>query len=169
MVGDLPVVGLFGTCGSSRWREPFVAEFERLGIPYFNPQVAEGAWHPGMVADENRHLAEDEVVVFPVTSETPGTGSLGEIGFSALQALRANRFRQMVFLVDDACHDPAASPAVVAESNRARRLVKSKLAEVAAHQHNVHLVATMGEMLPLTVALWRVARDLAALLPAQRA
>jgi len=156
----LPTIGLFGTCGSSRWRDPFIAAYEARGIPYFNPQVAEGAWHPGMVEDENRHLREDEMILFPVTHETPGTGSLGEIGFSALQAIRSNRFRTMVFLIDDECRDPKATPEVVMESNRARRLVKSKIAEEARHWHNIHLVGTMEEMLALTLRLWPLLREM---------
>jgi hypothetical protein len=167
--GGLPVVGLFGTCGASTWRAPFVAAFEARGIPYFNPQVAEGTWSPGMVADENRHLAEDDVIVFPVTSETPGTGSLGEIGFSALHAVRSNRFRQMVFLVDEECLDPTAPEAVIRESNRARRLVRSKLSDLADTHHGIHLVDTLDEVLSLTLSLWGIVRDLRDVAPARRA
>lgn len=32
-------VGLFGTCGGSEWRKPFIEAFDEKGIDYFNPQI----------------------------------------------------------------------------------------------------------------------------------
>ena len=37
-------VGLFGTCGSSTWRAPFIEAFEAEEVEYFNPQVED--WTP---------------------------------------------------------------------------------------------------------------------------
>lgn len=146
-------VGLFGTCGRSQWREPFIAALSERSIAFFNPQLPPGAWTPGAVADENKHLAEDDIVLFPVTAESSGLGSLGEIGFSIRAALRANRFRQFIFLIEDTCTDPEATPEVVKESNRMRALVKSKLADEARDWHNIHLVDTLEEMLEMTLRL----------------
>ena len=89
-------IGLFATCGRSTWRKEFVEQYEELDIEFFNPQVGLGEWHPGMVDDENRHLAEDEIILFPVTDESTGQGSLAEIGFSIQQALRMKRNRYFV-------------------------------------------------------------------------
>ncbi len=30
-------IGMFGTCGGSKWREPFKARYEELGISFFDP------------------------------------------------------------------------------------------------------------------------------------
>ena len=158
-----PTIGLFGTCGNSRWREPFVAAYRAEGIPFFDPQLPPGTWTPGCVAEENRHLAEDDLVLFPVTHESPGLGSLGEVGFCALQAIRANRFRQMVFLIDPECLDPEATEAIRVESNRARRLVRSKIEAEARHWHNIHLVETLDTMLSLSLRLWRIAVEMGAI------
>ena len=39
-------VGLFGTCGNSVWRDAFMANYEVLGIPFFNPNKAD--WNQKM-------------------------------------------------------------------------------------------------------------------------
>jgi hypothetical protein len=48
-------VGLFGTCGESRWRDQFVQKYKELGINFFNPQVNE--WKTDNATEEARHLA----------------------------------------------------------------------------------------------------------------
>ncbi len=37
MSNNIKSVGLFGTCGASQWRMPFVARFEAEGVEFFNP------------------------------------------------------------------------------------------------------------------------------------
>ena len=61
-------IGMFGTCGGSKWREPFIEKYEELGISYFNPQVDN--WTDQNAIVEARHLAEDKVILFPITNET---------------------------------------------------------------------------------------------------
>ena len=39
-------IGLFGTCGGSRWRERFIERYNKECISFFNPQVAEAASSP---------------------------------------------------------------------------------------------------------------------------
>ena len=73
-------IGLFGTCGKSTWRKPFIERFNALKIPYFNPQVEN--WTPECTDIEAEHLANDGVILFPITDETTATGSLAETGFS---------------------------------------------------------------------------------------
>lgn len=65
-------IGMFGTCGGSTWREKFIEKYEEQGMNYFNPQVEN--WTPECAVDEARHLAEDKIILFPVTqdAETPG-------------------------------------------------------------------------------------------------
>jgi hypothetical protein len=58
-------IGLFGTCDKNRWRDPFMSKYDSIGIQYFNPMVDN--WHPGMVPLEAQHLAEDEIICFPIS------------------------------------------------------------------------------------------------------
>jgi len=148
-----PCIGLFGTCGSSRWREPFIARYRSETIPFFNPQVEN--WQPELAAVEARHLAEDELILFPVTAETYGTGSLAECGFSILNAIRLDDRRDFVILVeqtlDPSLDDPVAAP----ESRRARALVLEHLRKLALG--NVYLVETLQEMLDVSLVLYQAA------------
>lgn len=156
-------VGLFGTCGNSTWRQPIIELLNQHNIPFFNPQVGPGEWHPGMVAEENAHLREDGIVVFPVTWETTGQGSLAEVGFSIMQAVRSNP-SYLIVMIDDECRDPGASEAQIMESNRTRKLVKSKVADLAAQPYSrVLLVETMEEIPALILSTHAILRRMAAL------
>lgn len=143
-------VGLFGTCGGSTWRDDFIKEIDNLedDTTYFNPDAGDN-WHPGMIDDENRHLMEDEIILFPVLGETAGTGSLGEIGFSVLNVMRNvmnGKAQFLIILIDDVC--TVDDEALAKDSNRARKLVKSKVLKV--NHPNIFLVDTLQDMGELT-------------------
>jgi len=145
-------IGLFGTCGASRWRAPFIAAYQAAGIPFFNPQVED--WHPECAAIEARHLVEDPIVLFPVTGETYGTGSLAETGFSILQTLRTRSFNRSLILLIEPTLDPAlveADPVAAKESTRARALVRAHLDQV--EDPNVYVVESLDAMLTLSLEL----------------
>lgn len=167
----MPTVGLFGTCGGSRWREPFEAAFRERGIPYFNPQLPEGTWTPESIPEEHRHLTEDEIVVFPVTDETTAVGSLGEVGFSVMTAIDTGRgrLRHVIVMIAPDCNAPGASPEAIKDSVRGRKLVRSRVAEEASRLHNVHLVDTLEEALALTLRLWPAIELLATVAAEKRA
>lgn len=148
-------IGLFGTCGESRWRESFIAHYETMGIPYFNPQVATGAWHAGLVANENQHFNQDAIILFPVTSETTGQGSLAEIGFSVSSALRHSHDRFFVFMIEDECHDTTSDEQGRKDSVRSRALVKSKLIDFSKNHPNIILTSSFPEMLKISVDLFQ--------------
>lgn len=154
-------IGLFGTCGTSTWREPFIAAYRKMKIPYFNPQVKSGTWQPGMVADENFHFNHDQIVLFPVTAETTGQGSLAEIGFSIANALRNTEDRFFIFLIEDNCEDPTANSFAKADSIRSRALVKSKLLELTDTCSNIILVDDLQLMLDRSIDLfvWLLKKD----------
>lgn len=119
-------VGLFGTCGSSQWRDEFILAYKERNINYFNPQLPEGTWTPECADIENQHFKKDDIILFPVTHETTAFGSLGEIGFS-IQSLLQNpeKHRYFIFMIDDDC--VVANEEQRTDSKRARKLVKSKL------------------------------------------
>jgi len=147
---NLPCIGLFGTCGNSTWRAAFIERYNALGIRYFNPQVSD--WKPEYADIEAEHLKRDEIILFPVTSETYGTGSLAETGFSILQAVQ-NASRYIVVMIDDEPDEALKADAVAfKESVRARVLVKAHL---AANTHpNVFVVTNFEDMLELSVKLY---------------
>ena len=111
-----PCVGLFGTCGGSRWRDPFMKRYGELGIQFFNPQVED--WKPEDAEAEADHLAEDAIILFPITGETYGTGSLAETGFSALQAIKLNRHRDFVVMIERELDPPLNDQVARKESIR---------------------------------------------------
>jgi len=77
---DVITIGLFGTCGNSQWRVPFMKKYNERCIEFFNPVVPD--WKPENAEIEAEHLILDEVVLFPVTNETLATGSLAEVCFT---------------------------------------------------------------------------------------
>lgn len=114
------VIGLFGTAGSSKWRDPVIARCDELGIACFNPVVPD--WTPELAEIEADHLATDKVILFVITGETESYGSLAETGWAALAAQRNGQ--QVYFVVEDFPDgDPKSAP------NRARKLVRSHAAK----------------------------------------
>ena len=100
-------IGLFGTCGISQWRTPFIKKYSSLGIQYFNPVKSD--WKVEDATIEAEHLANDEILLFPVTNETYAFGSLGEVGFSIMQALKLDERRDIVVMIE---------PDVVVDKNK---------------------------------------------------
>lgn len=149
-------IGLFGTCGGSAWREPFMQTYRELGLPYFNPQVAN--WTPELADEEAWHLAHDQLILFPVTDETFAAGSLSETGFSVLSALRwdANRFVVVYIAPDVSDVLKLQNPAAAADSRRSRQLVRAHL-EQARHP-NVFIVKDLRQMLDVSLRLFAALR-----------
>ncbi len=147
-------IGLFGTCGNSKWRDEFIAQYTHDGIDFFNPDAGDN-WHPGLVVDENKHLREDDIILFPVLGESLGVGSLAEIGFSILNVKRNidnGSNQHLIVLIDDFCtFIDTATDEEMDMSNRTRKLVKSKLMDVK-HQ-NIIIVKDLDSMLLASLAL----------------
>lgn len=177
-------VGLFGTCGGSRWREDhFIPRYDERGIPWYNPQVEN--WDPSCVEEEANHLANDAIVLFPVTNETYAFGSLAETGFSMLNAIRLDDRRDFVLFIaqDIAATDPKGSrlddrlnedgtpnqQSKAKDSLRTRALVKQHL--IKLRLPNVYVVGSLEEMFDVSVRLWdsvRIRWPLRALNPHRR-
>jgi hypothetical protein len=146
-------VGLFGTCGGSQWRSPFMEKYAELGIPFFNPQVDD--WDPSFAVIEARHLAEDAVILFPVTSETYASGSLAEVGFSILNAIKLDDRRYFVIMIDMHLDDKLNDSVARKESLRARALVSEHLRKLRLG--NLFVVDTLEEMLEISIKVYRAA------------
>lgn len=147
------VVGLFGTCGGSKWRDSFMARYKDLGIQYFNPQVDN--WVPECAVEEARHLAEDKVILFPVTNETYATGSLSEVGFSILNAIKLDDRRSFVVMIQMDLSPELNDPIARKESLRARALVYEHLRKLRLS--NLYVVTSLEEMLEISISLYRAA------------
>jgi len=149
-------VGLFGTCDNISWRDDFIITLNNQDIKYFNPDAGDN-WHPGMIDDENRHLMEDEIILFPVLKDSLGSGSLNEIGFSVLNIIHnvlngSNQY--LIVMIDDDCIDTRKTEEARKTSIKDRKLVKSKLRKTT--HSNVFVVNSLKEMKDLMVELANV-------------
>ena len=140
-------IGLFGTCGNSTWRKEFIETYKFNDVEFFNPQVDD--WSPELAEVEAEHLANDEIILFPVLAETSGLGSLGEVGFSILQAIKLDSTRNVIVMIDKNCD--IEDEAVKKESIRARALVMAHLKKLK--YPNVYLVENLSNMLDLSLKL----------------
>lgn len=159
-------IGLFGTCGGSQWREPFEAAYRERDIPCYNPQVED--WDPSLAEIEAEHLAEDQIILFPITNETYAFGSLAETGFSMLNAISLDDRRSFVIhiaqdiaptdpkgakLDDQLNEDGSKNPNSQAKASlRTRALVKQHLKKLQLP--NVYVVEELDEMLAVSLKLW---------------
>lgn len=150
---DNLTVGLFGTCGTSKWRDSFISKYKELGIPYYNPQVPDGTWEPYMAKEEAHHFANDKIVLFPITHETYAGGSLAEVGFSLLNAIRLDDRRYFVILVADYLDDALqVNLTAYKESLRARSLVIEHLKKL--NFSNIYVVDSLEKMLEVSILLY---------------
>ena len=128
-----------------------MSKYDELGIEYFNPMVDD--WNPGMVPLEAEHLAEDEVILFPILGWSYAEGSLSEMGFGPLKAIRQNFQRSFVFYIEMKLHERLTDPDRCKASLRSRKLVLGHLEEVAAS--NIYVVKSIDEMFEVSVKLYQ--------------
>jgi hypothetical protein len=128
-----------------------MAKYDELGIEYFNPMVDN--WHAGMVPLEAQHLAEDEVVLFPILGWSYAEGSLSEMGFGPLKAMRQNMNRSFVFYVETTLHERLTDPERCKASLRSRELILGHLAQTAAP--NIYVVKSLKEMLHVSIQMYQ--------------
>ena len=154
-------IGLFGTCGGSKWRDPFMGNYKIRNIPFFNPQVDN--WTPECAVVEAEHLAEDAIVLFHVTSETYATGSLAEVGFSILNAIKLDARRDVIVMIDNDVLPELEekNPVAAKESKRARALVIAHLSK--AKLDNVYMTRTLNDMHYLSIKLYNLYKERIAL------
>jgi len=153
----MTTIGLFGTCDNNRWRDFFMKTYDAHGISFFNPMVDD--WNPGRVDDEAQHLAEDEIVLFPILGWSYGVGSLSELGFGPLRAMRQNAHRSFVIYIEEELHERLDDPARCKDSFNARKLVPGHLKELGAP--NVYLADSLGRMLKVSLQLHEAHQKLA--------
>lgn len=153
---NTPVIGLFGSCGHSTWRDRFIATYEQLGLSYFNPQVAVGAWNPEQAQEEAWHLANDDLVLFPVTGDSLSLGSLAETGFCSQARWSGTRYVIIYVEPDVAPELYAQNAEAAAGSRRARALVRAHLPRV--QNPNVFVVESLDAVLATSLQLYESLR-----------
>lgn len=144
-------VGLFGTCGGSTWRDDFVAKYQDLKFEYFNPNKPD--WKEEDAIIEAEHLANDKIILFPITSETYATGSLAEVGFSILNAIRLDDRRYFVVMIEQSLAPELDDPIARKESLRSRALVIQHLKKLRLD--NVYIVENLEQMLDISITLYQ--------------
>lgn len=147
-------IWLFWTCWTSTWRDIFIQKYTQLWISYYNPQVL--IWNPENSKIEAEHLANDEIILFPITDETYWLWSLSEVGFSILNAINLNQDRFIVIFIDENISQELqeTSQEKSVESLKSRRLVKEHLQK--SNFKNVFIVSSLHEMLKTSLVLYEV-------------
>ena len=145
-------IGLFGTCGKSKWRDGFISAYKARGIEFFNPQVVD--WKPEFAEAEAEHLANDQIILFPITDETYALGSLAETGFSMLNAIKLDDRRDFIIMIDPILEQELMDKnfETAQESIRIRQIVKQHLKKLGFE--NLFVVNTLEEMLEVSITLW---------------
>jgi hypothetical protein len=151
-----PTIGLFGTCGPSKWRKPFLEAYAKAGLPYYNPQLEPGTWNPEMAKLENDHLYNDNIIIYVVTDETTAEGSLPEIGFALNGIAESAGTRYAIIFIDRECNDASASEKEKKNSRRTRELILSKLEQ--HYQANVFIAKSIEETLGLSLSVMTLAQ-----------
>ena len=148
-------IGLFGTCGGSKWRDAFIERYQKGGVPFFNPLKDD--WKPEDAEIEAEHLAEDAIILFPITSETFATGSLAEVGFSILNAIKLDDRRDFVIMIHPTLDSVLMQDEAAAkESLRSRALVMQHLKKLRLD--HLYVVDTLEQMLNLSFQLYGAAK-----------
>ena len=149
-----PCIGLFGTCGSSKWRDPFINRYKTKSMNYFNPLKSD--WKPEDAREEAEHLVKDEILLFPITGETFGTASLAETGYSIINSIRANDHRYVIIFIEPKVSEMLhqENPTAAKESTNSRAIVAAHLKKL--DHPNVFVVDSLEEMLNISVNLYKV-------------
>jgi hypothetical protein len=72
----ITVLGLFGTCNESKWREELLTKLDNE-ITYFNPVVDD--WNEEAQANEDKHKKSDTFILLTLTPEMKGFYTIAEI------------------------------------------------------------------------------------------
>lgn len=151
---EVKTVGLFGTCGNSKWREPFIERLDQLGVTWYNP--CRDDWDP---EEDSYQLKNDRIILMPVTDETYGTGTLSESAFgivTTLASIYQKTTKLVIYVAPEVKYDeknPQLNDTVaVKESNRARKIVTEHI-KIFKCLPNVYFVDSLEKMLIVTEKL----------------
>lgn len=151
---DLKTVGLFGTCGNSKWREPFIRKFDEIGVSWYNP--CRDDWDP---TEDSWQLKHNRIILMPVTNETYGTGTLSESAFgivTTLASIYQKSTKLVIYVAPEVKFDPKNpqlnDEIAIKESNRSRKIVLNHI-KIFENLPNVYFVKSLEEMLKVSLKL----------------
>lgn len=151
---EAKTVGLFGTCGNSKWREPFIKRLDELGVSWYNPCRED--WD---AVEDSFQLKNDRIILMPVTDETYGTGTLSESAFgivTTLASIYQKTTKLVVYVAPEVKCDESnpqlCNPVAIKESNRARKIVSEHI-KIFNNLPNVYFVDSLEKMLEVTEKL----------------
>ncbi len=149
------IIGLFGTCGHSKWRDEFVKAYDEAGIAYFNPNTEN--WTKACAEHEAFHLKRDNIILLPLTNETFGSASVAEV---AIACSRAQEMNNYVILMMEEIHQTLKDehPRFFKEANNARNIVLGHLK--MATSPNVFVVDNLQQMLAVSLKLHQICTHL---------
>lgn len=150
------VVGLFGTCGKSKWREEMaIPILEEEGVSYFNPVVED--WNEEARENEAHHMMHDYVIMLVITGETSGITSMAESGWMAFQS-HLRHGQTLILVLEDMVEDPGSF--VDATSiNKTRDLIRKyakKITSKKLDRPSIKICETVEEATRLAVNLFHV-------------
>ena len=147
-------IGLFGSCGSSKWRDKFIKKYTANNIKFFNPLKDD--WNPEDSKIEAEHHATDEIILIAITGETFSSASLAETGYAILNTV--NNRRSVVIFIDQKLNPllEIENPTAAKESKNARAIILSHLAHGQRNFPNVKVVHSLEDMLNFSVSLYKL-------------
>ena len=120
---------LGGACGRTTWRTDIaIPILEAANVPYYNPQLPEGAWTPAHQYKEMEVKTAADVWLFVFTRDTRGIASIGEVAY------RIGSFGKIAIAIEDVPYDAvlnghAISQAEVDDINRGRVFLRAMAEE----------------------------------------
>jgi hypothetical protein len=149
----MPHVFLGGTCGASTWRrDEAIPRLEAAGLTYYNPQVEEGQWHPGLIPLEAMAKENAPQLLIVIDGTTRG-------GASLLEAMEYVCYGSFIHLVIDDIPDgqiirgQRVTGAELEDLNRPRAYLRSR---VSVRRPHLRVYDTVSEALDAVVIIGQV-------------
>jgi hypothetical protein len=123
---------LGGACGHTTWRTDItIPILTEQRIPYFNPQLPDGAWTPEQQEVEMLAKNAADIWLFVITADTRSIASIAEAAY------RIGERRAIVLSIEDIpkgskIDNVALSPSEVEDLNRGRAYLREM-----AEKHNI--------------------------------
>lgn len=151
------IVGLFGTCADTTWREDIaIPMLEAAGVDFFNPVVEH--WTEECRQIEAQHATEDRVILQVISSEDVSMSSMSESGWLAFQAYL--RGQKMVLCILDMPGDKEPKKDEFGrrlKPNKTRGLIRAHINRlpVSIKLETLFIVATIEEAVQKAIELMK--------------
>lgn len=153
-----PVIGLFGTCGQSKWRDAFIAKYQEKDIAFYNPNKEN--WDPEDAVIEAEHLVSDNIILFPILGSEIGMASLSESAFSVMRAITERTAKFTIIYIEnvDETLTERFGEDISRKSQNSRKIVQEHLKKID-HSH-VYVVNNLDDMLEISLELYKACESI---------